>query len=82
MIQDGRKGTKPLYESPKVMKLSNNDDASGACSGLGSGDGDFCNQGNSASYCVINGSAASGNCFSSGSSAGGLCDGNGNSAAF
>jgi hypothetical protein len=78
MIEDGRKGTKPLYEPPKVMKLDGSDAAIGSCWETGSGAEDTCGSGNSATgYCAKTGSAATGNCEFFGISASGVCyDGN------
>ncbi len=70
MIEDGRKGTKPLYEPPKVMKLDGSDAAIGSCWETGSGAEDTCGSGNSATVaCAKSGSSALAECEFFGSSA-------------
>lgn len=63
---------KPVYESPKVLKLDETESAYGECT-PGSTPGDSCGPGNIATGCAIPGSTASSACANEGSSASNKC---------
>jgi len=67
---------KPVYESPKVLKLDETESAYGECT-PGSTPGDSCGPGGTATGCANPGSNASSACAETGSQAGLECGANG-----